>query len=90
MKKRPSNKKQKRLYKKIDVFEGDEQRRIRRITDEFVDGFVKLKNYKNAISVFGSSRLKPEDEYYKLAEKTAYLLGRSGYVIISGGGPGIM
>lgn len=90
MKKRPIRKKQKQLYKKIDVFEEDEQRRIRRIADEFVDGFRKLKNYKNAISIFGSARLKPEDEYYKLAEKTAYLLGRSGYEIITGGGPGIM
>jgi len=90
MKKSPRNKKQKRQYKKIDVFEEDEQRRIRRITDEFIDGFHKLKNYRNAVSIFGSSRLKPEDEYYKLAKKTAYLLGRSGYEIISGGGPGIM
>jgi uncharacterized protein (TIGR00730 family) len=90
MKKSLNNKKQRRPYKKIDVFEEDEQHRIQRIKDEFVDGFQRLKNYKNAISIFGSSRLKPEDEHYKLAEKTAYLLGRSGYEIISGGGPGIM
>ncbi len=76
--------------KKIDVFEEDEEKRIRRITDEFSAGFRTLARYKNAISIFGSSRLKPSDKYYKLAEKTAGLLVREGYEVITGGGPGIM
>ena len=79
-----------KIQKKIDVFEEGEQERIERITNEFIVGFKKLKRYKNAISIFGSSRLAPSDEFYKLAEETAYLLGRQGYQIITGGGPGIM
>lgn len=78
------------LKKKIDVFEPEEQERIRRITQEFVHGFKALAKFKNAVSIFGSSRLGPSDDYYKLAEKTAYLLSRRGYDIITGGGPGIM
>jgi uncharacterized protein (TIGR00730 family) len=78
------------IPKKIDVFEEDEGARVQRISDEFLKGFETLARFKNAISIFGSSRLAPKDEYYKLAEKTAYLLGREGYQIISGGGPGIM
>ncbi len=75
---------------RFDVFEEDEAARIKRISEEFSAGFKKLSKFKNAISIFGSSRLSPKDEYYKLAEETAYLLGRAGYEVISGGGPGIM
>lgn len=74
----------------ITTFEQDEQGRIERICQEYVNGVNVLSKYENAISVFGSSRLHPRDEYYKLAERTAYLLARSGYQVISGGGPGIM
>ncbi|MBI5874199.1 MAG: TIGR00730 family Rossman fold protein [Candidatus Omnitrophica bacterium] len=76
--------------KKIDVFEEDEQARVKRIAEEFLLGFKTLSEFNNAVSIFGSSRLSPKDEYYKLAEQTAYLLGRAGYQIISGGGPSIM
>lgn len=78
------------IPRKIDIFEEDEQARIQRIVNEFVEGFATLYQYKNAVSIFGSSRLSPKDEYYKFAEETAYLLAREGYEIITGGGPGIM
>lgn len=78
------------FHKKIDVFDEDEESRVKRIADEFAAGFKKLNSFTNAISIFGSSRLTPNDEYYKMAEKTAYLLSRAGYDIISGGGPSIM
>lgn len=86
----PASRRRKWFAKHIDVFEDDEKRRIRRITLEFKNGFKKLSRYKNAVSIFGSSRLRPADKYYKLAEKTAYLLSRAGYEIISGGGSSIM
>jgi len=75
---------------KIDVYGDDEQARIRRISGELARGFKVLRRYQNAVSIFGSSRLGPKDPYYKLAEKTAYLLSRAGYSIITGGGPSIM
>ncbi|MFA5089958.1 MAG: TIGR00730 family Rossman fold protein [Candidatus Omnitrophota bacterium] len=64
--------------------------RIFRIMSEFVDGFEVLSRIGKAVSVFGSSRTKPGDKYYKLAEEVAYLLAREGYAIITGSGPGIM
>ena len=76
--------------KKIDVFEEDEEARVKRIAGEFLNGFKTLSKYRNAVSFFGSSRLSPQDKYYKLAERTAYLLSKKGYQIISGGGPSIM
>ncbi len=64
--------------------------RIFRIMAEFVDGFDELSRIGPAITVFGSSRTGPDDKYYKLAEKTAELLSKNGYSIITGAGPGIM
>lgn len=64
--------------------------RIFRIMSEFVDGFEELSNVKKAVSIFGSSRAKPADKFYKVAEKTAALLADSGYAVITGAGPGIM
>jgi uncharacterized protein (TIGR00730 family) len=57
---------------------------------EFVDGFEFMGSIENAISIFGSTRVKPSDRIYKLAEMTAYRLGKEGYAIITGAGPGVM
>jgi len=64
--------------------------RVFRIMSEFVDGFEVLSRLGKAVSIFGSSRLKPDNKYYKLAEETAYLLAKEGYAIITGSGPAIM
>jgi len=64
--------------------------RVLRITSEFVAGFDHLADVYPAVSVFGSARTKLSNHYYELAEKTAELLGRAGFAIITGGGPGIM
>lgn len=64
--------------------------RIFRIMAEFVDGFEELKNIGPAVTIFGSARIKPGHLHYKAAEKTAALLAKSGYAIITGGGPSIM
>ncbi len=64
--------------------------RIFRIMSEFVDGFETLSDVNNAVSIFGSARVKPDNKYYKLAEATAYFLAKHNYSIITGAGPGIM
>jgi len=64
--------------------------RVFRIMSEFVDGFEGLADVKNAVSIFGSARTSPKNEYYKLAEKTAHFLAKSGYAIVTGAGGGIM
>ncbi|MCD6113542.1 MAG: TIGR00730 family Rossman fold protein [Bacteroidales bacterium] len=60
------------------------------VMSELVEGFKKLSRIGPCVSIFGSARTKPENEYYKLAEETAYLLTKKGFGIITGGGPGIM
>jgi hypothetical protein len=64
--------------------------RVFRIMAEFVEGFDELGKIGPAVSIFGSSRSKPDSPYYKLAERTAAQLARAGYGVITGGGPGIM
>lgn len=64
--------------------------RIFRIMAEFTEGFEELASVGPAVSIFGSSRVKPGDRYYKLAEQTASKLAKAGFVVMTGGGAGIM
>jgi uncharacterized protein (TIGR00730 family) len=64
--------------------------RVLRITSEFVSGFDHLADVYPAVSIFGSARTQLSDRYYEAAVVTAELLGRAGFAIITGGGPGIM
>jgi uncharacterized protein (TIGR00730 family) len=64
--------------------------RVLRIMGEFVEGFDTLAELGQAVTIFGSARVRPGDLMYAAAEETARLLGEAGFVIITGGGPGIM
>jgi len=64
--------------------------RVFRIMSEFVEGFEVLSKVGKAVSIFGSSRMKPANKYYKLAEEVSYLLAKAGFAVITGSGPGIM
>ncbi|MBU0477539.1 TIGR00730 family Rossman fold protein [bacterium] len=74
----------------IENFKSDDTWRVFRIMAEFIEGFEILSRVGKAVSIFGSSRVKPNDKYYKIAEELAAMLVKEGYAIISGGGPGIM
>ncbi|RNC87210.1 MAG: TIGR00730 family Rossman fold protein [Winogradskyella sp.] len=63
---------------------------IFKIMGEFVNGFERMSKIGPCVSVFGSARTKPEDEYYKLAVEVAQNIVENGYGVITGGGPGIM
>jgi uncharacterized protein (TIGR00730 family) len=64
--------------------------RIFTIMAEFVEGFQELSSIGPAVSFFGSSRAKPKQQYYKLAQETAYKIAKAGFAVITGGGSGIM
>lgn len=64
--------------------------RLFRIMAEFSEGFEKMAKIKPSIAVFGSARIQPDDEYYKLTVNVAREIVKKGYGIITGGGPGIM
>ena len=64
--------------------------RLFHIMAEFTIGFETLADCRPAVSVFGSTRVKPEDEVYRKAERIGQLLAQSGFAVITGGGPGVM
>ncbi|HIH25782.1 TIGR00730 family Rossman fold protein [Candidatus Woesearchaeota archaeon] len=61
------------------------------VQDEINNGLQLLNSIQNPIvSFFGSHRVKPGTKYYEHCKKLSNELGKNGYAIISGGGPGIM
>lgn len=64
--------------------------RILRISAEFVRGFRALHFIGPCVTVFGSARFPEEHRYYQLAREVAGELARSGFAVMTGGGPGIM
>jgi len=80
----------KKLNEAPDLQMMEDPWRIFRIMAEFVEGFESLKDIGPAVSIFGSSRIHTKHSYYAAAEKTAELLVKAGYAVITGGGPSIM
>jgi len=74
----------------VDALSIEESWRVFRIMAEFVDAIETMSKIHNAVTVFGSARVKPEDEYYQKTEKLGHLLAQNGFNVITGGGPGIM
>jgi uncharacterized protein (TIGR00730 family) len=74
----------------VDALSIEESWRIFRIMAEFVESIEVLSTLGNAVSIFGSARVKPDDPYYQKAEALAKCLAEKGFSVITGGGPGIM
>lgn len=64
--------------------------RVFRMMSESIEGFEFLSKLKNEVSIFGSARTSARHAHYKMARKLGFLLGKKGYTVITGGGPGIM
>lgn len=64
--------------------------RVLRIQAEFVEGFDALATLGPAVSVFGSARTPREHHEYHMARDIGQALGRAGYAVVTGGGPGVM
>ncbi len=75
---------------RADEFLHTDTWRVFRIMGEFVQGFEDLAHITNGVAVFGSARTHADDPEYKAAQETGALLARSGFAVITGGGPGIM
>lgn len=65
--------------------------RMFRIMGEFVEGFDALSTVEApAVTIYGSARTAKDHPWYTTTVDIARDLARSGYAIITGGGPGIM
>lgn len=74
----------------MEDLKSSEAWRVFRIQAELIDGIETLNELGPAVTVFGSSRLLPGDEYFDAAVETGRLLSNMGISVITGGGPGIM
>jgi uncharacterized protein (TIGR00730 family) len=74
----------------INQLAKEESWRMFRIIGELVEGFDSLADIVPAVTIYGSARLKPEDTMYQNCEEIAYRLGKAGFSIMTGGGPGVM
>lgn len=64
--------------------------RLRRIHDEFDQGFRLLGEIGPAVCIFGSARTREGDSEYETARRIGRLIAAAGYAVITGGGPGTM
>ncbi len=75
----------------INQIEKQESWRLFRILGEFVDGFDALTGIEPAVSFYGTARhLTRRSKLYRQTEELAYRLGKMGFAVITGGGPGVM
>jgi uncharacterized protein (TIGR00730 family) len=74
----------------INQLAKEESWRMFRIIGELVEGFDSLADIEPAVTVYGSARLKPDNKWYTQTEEITYRLGKSGFNIMTGGGPGVM
>lgn len=69
---------------------GFELARAAQIFMELIRGFRAFHFLGPCATVFGSARFTPEHQYYKLARDIGGRLARSGFTVMTGGGPGVM
>ena len=74
----------------INELAKEESWRMFRVIGELVEGFDKLSGIEPAVTIYGSARLREDDELYAQIGEIAYRLGEMGFSIITGGGPGVM
>ena len=67
-----------------------DKKRLKRIKQEFSDGFKLFTRYDKGVVIFGSARTLPENKYYKQAYALSFRLAKLGYPVLSGGGMGTM
>ena len=64
--------------------------RVIRIASEFIRGFRKLHFVGPCVTVFGSARFGEDNHWYVMARRVGEELGKRGFTVMTGGGPGIM
>ena len=64
--------------------------RVIRIAVEFIRGFRRLHFVGPCVTVFGSARFPEDHRWYAMAQQVGAELGRRGFTVMTGGGPGIM
>ena len=75
----------------LEAEEGAERLHVKRIADEFLQGFLTVAGIaKPAVTIFGSARVREEHPAYRAAVETGRLFAEAGFTVVTGGGPGVM
>ena len=61
-----------------------------RVMFSFIKAFRKMHFIGPCVTVFGSARFEPDNQFYQQAEKVGAALANLGFTVMTGGGPGIM
>jgi uncharacterized protein (TIGR00730 family) len=75
----------------LESDDGGERRHVRQIADEFFEGFDAVADLPTpAVSIFGSARVTEEHPAYAAARDVGRRFAERGFVVVTGGGPGVM
>lgn len=71
--------------------DNDEETKLCMIQEEFRQGIDMISEFTPSVTFYGSARLEETHPSYKQAQSLAYRISKElGYIVISGGGGGIM
>ena len=75
-----------------DKADRGEMKLVNAALKEFAYAFKVFKRYRGVrkVSIFGSSRSRPEDAEYETTRRFARTMAERGWMVITGAGPGIM
>ena len=76
-------------WPRVESLHTDEER-LDRMRADLARGFAALADVSCGVSVFGSARVRPDQPEYALGRAVGAALGRAGFDVITGGGPGLM
>jgi uncharacterized protein (TIGR00730 family) len=75
----------------LEAHGGNLPRNVFTIAEEFRTGFEAVDRIdRPGVSIFGSARVKPDSDVYRMAEGIGRLFVEAGFAVITGGGPGVM
>src|SRR3990167_11490894 len=57
---------------------------------ELARGFISFRDVSHCVTVFGSARFREDHQYYKLSRLVGQELAKNNYIVMTGGGPGVM
>jgi uncharacterized protein (TIGR00730 family) len=78
-------------HHKNKEYYGNTEWTVGKVREEMNNGLALLSKVdKRIVTFFGSHKISKNNEYYKHCKNVAFQLGKKGYAIVSGGGPGIM
>jgi uncharacterized protein (TIGR00730 family) len=75
----------------LDSDDGAERLHVRRIADEFLEGFETVARLpKPGVTLFGSARVNEGHPAYESAREVGRRFAEAGFTVVTGGGPGVM